>query len=128
LNTSVGRVEFARQLYNLLRALGEDKEEENKDTWMKINQLRGKIWEHDKIFYMKPFEPGKTRENPARTDASDDSSTGSSVGSAGAADCEDLESHGYQVKLQVTIVDNKGGTMEPLFRVWQPFCTHYMPC
>ena len=134
MNTSVGRVEFARQLYNLLRALGEDKKEEDKDTWMKINQLRGKISEHDKIFYMKPFEPGKTRENPARTSssddsstgASDDSSTGASVGSAGAADCEDLESHGYQVKLQVTIVDNKGGTMEPLFRVWQPFCTHYV--
>jgi hypothetical protein len=98
--------------------LGEDKEEEDKDTWMKINQLRSKIWEHDEIFYMKPFEPRKTRENPAHTVAS--------FGSADAADCEDLESHGYQVKLQVTIVDNKGGTMEPLFRVWQPFCTHYV--
>jgi hypothetical protein len=125
LNTSVGRVEFARQLYNFLRALGEDKEEEGKDTWMKIDQLRRKIWEHDKLFYMKQYEPGKTRENLARTGASDDSS---SVGSAGAADCEDLKSHGYQVKSQVTIVDNKGGTMEPLFKVWQPFCTHYMPC
>ena len=49
---------------------------------------------------------------------------GAGVGGASATDSEDLGSHGYEVKSDV-IVDNKGGTFEPFFKVWRPFCTYY---
>jgi hypothetical protein len=46
LNTSVGRAEFVRQLYNLRHVL--ERDEETEDTKAKIQQLQNKIDQHDK--------------------------------------------------------------------------------
>ena len=53
MNTSVGRVEFARQLYNLLHVPGGDGEDEG--TEAKIGQFGDKILKYSKEFPIKSF-------------------------------------------------------------------------
>ncbi|KAI0254087.1 hypothetical protein BJV78DRAFT_1280483 [Lactifluus subvellereus] len=108
LNASVGRVEFARQLYNFLHVPGGDKEV--KDTRAKIGQFKDKILKHNKEFPMKSFytkDTQGTKRKRART------GDGGSAG-AGAADCV-LKAHGYEVKPEV-VVDATGVALEPLFK------------
>jgi hypothetical protein len=130
LNTSVGRVEFTLQLYNLLHVLGQDGGEDDDDTRSTIERFNKETWDHKKKFHLKSLKTRKgqgSKGKGVRTGADDDASTGADGGGASAADSEDLRAHGYEVKLDV-IVDDKGGTFEPLFKVWRPFCTYYTLC
>jgi hypothetical protein len=58
LNTSVGRAEFVRQLYNLSHVLERDKEAG--DTEAKIQRLQNKIDQHNKKYPMKSFDTEDT--------------------------------------------------------------------
>jgi len=126
LNTPVGRVEFARQLYNFLSVLGE----EGEITKTPIQQLKEKITDHQNKYGMKSLMTKKSKKkNDGREGDGDGdgAGAGASVEGTSAADSEDLRAHGYEVKPDV-IVDNKGGTFEPFFKVWRPFCTYYTLC
>jgi serine/threonine protein kinase len=109
-----GRVEFARQLYNLLHLEVEDKE--NRDTRAKIDQLKHKIELNVKKFNLKSFYHTQgTKKKCVRTDDVDSASDGGD--DTDTADCAELGAHDYKVEPQV-IVDESGGTWEPLFEVW----------
>jgi hypothetical protein len=73
---------------------------------------------------MKSLVTKKSKKKDGRKNDGDGAGAGAGVGGTGAADSEDLRAHGYEVKPDV-VVDNKGGTFEPFFKVWQPFCTYY---
>jgi hypothetical protein len=124
LNIPGGRVEFARQLYNFLSVLGA----EGEVTTAPVQRLKEKITDHRSKYGMKSLmtNKSKTKDSRESDDESDDddASTGAGGGGASAADSEDLRAHGYEVKSDV-IVDNKGGTFEPFFKVWRQFCTYY---
>jgi serine/threonine protein kinase len=125
--TSVGRVEFVRQLYNLLHTLGEDGGEDDHDMIANIEELNDKTHDHKKRFRLKSFKTRKGQPSKGKgvgTGADDDGSPGAGSGGASAEDSEDLKAHGYEVKSDV-IVDGKGGTFEPLIKVRRPFCTYY---
>jgi hypothetical protein len=104
LDTSVERVEFARQLYNLRHVL--EREEESEDTETKIRQLQNEVEKHNKG-RMKSFHTGDR--------------------DAGATDCAELEAeleaHGYEVEPR-DFVDESGGVFKPLSDVRQPLSTY----
>jgi hypothetical protein len=117
----VGRVRFARQLYNFLSVLGA----EGEVTMTPIQRLNEKITEHANKYGMKSLMTKKSKKKKDGQESG--GGAGAGVGDASATDSEDLGAHGYEVKSDV-IVDNKGGTFEPFFKVWQPFCTYYTLC
>jgi hypothetical protein len=121
LNIPVGRVKFERQFYNFLSVL----EEEGEVTTTPIKQLNDRIEDYKGKFGMKSLMTKKSKRKDGRDGAG--AGAGAGVGGAGAADSEDLGAHGYEVKADV-MVDNKGGTYEPFFKVWRPFCTYYTLC
>jgi len=127
LNIPVGRVGFARQFYNFLSVLGE----EGEVTTTPIQELKEKISDCQSKYGMKSLMTKKSKKQDGRENDGDGAGAGAGVGGAGAgvggtsaADSEDLRAHGYEVKSDV-IVDNKGGTFEPFFKVWRQFCTYY---
>jgi hypothetical protein len=84
-----------------------------------------KITEHENKYGMKSLMTKKSKKKTdGRESGGGDGGAGAGVGGASATDSEDLGAHGYEVKSDV-IVDNKGGTFEPFFKVWRPFCTYY---
>ena len=119
-----GRVEFARQLYNLLHLEVED----NKDTREKTNRLTYEVASIASKFNLKSFYSTNgtqgTKKKCARTDDVD--SAGGDGGDNDTEDCVELRAHGYEVEPQV-VVDSHGGTWSPLFEVWQPMSTYYTP-
>ena len=123
----VGRVRFARQLYNFLSVLGA----EGEVTTTPIQRLNEKITEHENKYGMKSLMTKKSKkkkdDGPESGGGGGGGGAGAGVGGASATDSEDLGAHGYEVKSDV-IVDNKGGTFEPFFKVWQPLCTYYTLC
>jgi hypothetical protein len=128
LNIPVGRVKFERQFYNFLSVL----EEEGEVTMSPIKQLNDRIEVYKGKYGMKSFMTKKSKGKDGRDGAGAGAGAGiggagAGVGGAGAADSEDLGAHGYEVKADV-MVDNKGGTFEPFFKVWRPFCTYYTLC
>jgi len=123
LNIPVGRVKFERQLYNFLSVLGE----EGEVTMTPIEQLNDKISDYKEQYGMKSLMTKKSKRKDGRENDGDGAGAGAGVGGASAADSEDLRAHGYEVKSDV-MVDNKGGTFEPFFKVWRPFCTYYTLC
>ena len=130
MNIPVGRVKFARQFYNFLSVLGAEEE----FTTTPIQELKEKITDCQNKYGMKSLMTKKSKKKDGRENDGDGAGagagvggTGAGVGGTGAADSEDLRAHGYEVKPDV-IVDNKGGTFEPFFKVWQPFCTYYTLC
>ena len=111
-----GRVEFARQLYNLSHLEVED----NKDTREKTHQLNRDVVSNAYQLKLKSFYSTNgtrgTRKKRARTD--DVESASGDSGDEDTADCVELRAHGYEVEPQV-VVDSHGGTWSPLFKVWQ---------
>jgi len=112
---------FARQSYNFLSVLGE----EGELTMTPIEPLNDKIADYKEQYAMKSLMTEKSKGKDGRDGAG--AGAGAGVGGASAADSEDLKAHGYEVKADV-IVDNKGGTFEPFYKVWRPFCTYYTLC
>jgi hypothetical protein len=130
LNTSVGRVKLTLQLYNLLYVLEQDGGEDDDYTRTTIERLNKETGDHQKKYRLKSLTTRKGQGSKGkgdRTGADDDASTGAGGAGVSAADSEDLRAHGYEVKSDV-MVDAKGGTFEPLFKVWRPFCTYYTLC
>jgi hypothetical protein len=117
-------------LYNLLHTLGEDGGEDDHDMSANIGDLNSKTRDHKKRYRLKSFKTREGRPSKGKgvsTSADDDGSPGAGGGGTSAEDSEDLQTHGYEVKPDV-IVDNKGGTFEPLIKVRRPFCTYYTLC
>ena len=83
----------------------------------KIEELQSRI----KQFPMKSFYAEDT--NKGKRLDSDISSRGASERGGGATEDAELGAHGYEVEPQV-IVDNKGGVIEPFFKVRQPLFTY----
>jgi hypothetical protein len=121
LKIPVGRVKFERQLYNFFSVLGE----EGEVTMTPIKQLNDRIEDYKGQYGMKSLMTKKSKRKDGHDGAG--AGAGAGVGGASAADSEDLRAHGYEVKADI-IVDNNGGTFEPFFKVWRPFCTYYTPC
>ena len=92
-----------------------------------IKQLNDKIVDYKEQYSMKLLMTKKSKREDGCENDGDGASAGMGVGGTSAADSEDLKAHGYKVKSDV-MVNNKGGTFEPFFRVWQPFCTYYTLC
>ncbi|KAI0281023.1 kinase-like domain-containing protein [Russula aff. rugulosa BPL654] len=111
LGIPVGRVRFARQLYNFLSVLGA----EGEVTMTPIQRLNEKITEHANKYGMKSLMTKKSKKKKDGQE-SGGGGAGAGVGDASATDSEDLGAHGYEVKSDV-IVDNKGGTFEPFFKM-----------
>ena len=123
MNIPIGRVEFARQLYNFLSVL----EEEGEFTMTPIEQLNDKISDYKVQYGMKSLMTKKSKREDGRESDGDGAGAVAGVGGASAADSEDLRAHGYEVKSDV-MVDAKGGTFETFFKVWRPFCAYYTLC
>jgi hypothetical protein len=111
------RVEFTRQLYNLLHL--EVEEDEDRDTVSKINKL-DKTIRSEGLTSLFTHSTQGTRQKRRRTDVGAGGSGGG--GGRGTAHGAELRAHGYEVQSQV-IVDANGGTWEPLVEVWQPLFT-----
>jgi len=100
LNDSAGRVEFVRHLYNLLCV--EVDRDRDRDTKLAIDELNRRIKDGG-------LDSMYTARKHAFTDNCD--CTG-----RGGDDHTPLRAHGLEVKPEV-IVDDMGGTWEPLFEV-----------
>ncbi len=105
---------------------------EGEVTTTPIQRLKEKITEHENKYGMKSLMTKKSKKKReigggGGGAGADVGGAGAGVGGASATDSEDLGAHGYEVKSDV-IVDNKGGTFEPFFKVWRPFCTYYTLC
>ena len=118
----IRRVEFARQLYNLLHL--EVEEDEDGDTRAATKVLNDQILNAKLIAHTTRAGTQGTNQKRRRTDVSGGGRGGG--GGQGTADSAELRAHGYEVQPQV-IVDANGGTWEPLFEVWQPLSTYYTP-
>jgi len=92
-----------------------------------IQELKEKITDCQNKYGMKSLMTKKSKKKDGCENDGDGAGAGAGLGGTSAADSEDLGAHGYKVKPDV-IVDNKGGTFEPFFKVWQPFCTYYTLC
>jgi hypothetical protein len=123
LNILVGCIEFVHQLYNFLSVLGEEWEA----TMMPIQRLNEKISDYKDQYSMKSLMTKKSKRKDGHKSDGAGASMGAGVGGASAVDSKDFRAHGYEVKLDV-MVDAKGGTFKPLFKVWRPFCTYYRLC
>jgi hypothetical protein len=123
LNILVGCIEFAHQLYNFLSVLGEEWEA----TMMPIQWLNEKILDYKDQYSIKVLIMKKSKRKDGHKSDSASAGMGAGVGGTSAADSKDFRAHGYEVKLDV-MVDAKGGTFEPLFKVWQLFYTYYRLC
>ena len=107
MNNRDGRVEFARQLHNLLHLGVEDDEARETQAETSLLDYRIQSVEELKSFHTK-------------------NDTGSGGGGGqGTANSAELGAHGYEVGSQVIVDD--GGTWEPLFKVWRPLSTYYTP-
>jgi hypothetical protein len=129
LSSPVGRIDFARQLYNLIHRRLEG--ENGTDTQTKTERLDKVINDHDlKSFHTK--NPTNVAGRSTGTGGANKRARTDGGGGAGgrrerAADHEDLRAHGYEVETGV-VVDDRGVPWEPVYEVWQPFPTHYAPC
>jgi len=129
LNSSAGRAEFARQLYNLQDVLDAEGETEDMDAF---DKLRNTINKHDKKYPLKSFcsrnnnSQGVKRKRPGGNDGN----SGAGGGAGGhATDCAELRAHGYEVKSEVGAIADESGedVMELLSRVRRPL-PGYTPC
>jgi len=118
LNDPVGRVEFARQFYNLYM-LGDEEAENTKE---KVEQFKDCILLYQEEFGPKSFHTDTDDNDNTQAKGRQRSSTGGSAGARGiagsvhAADCAELRAHGYEVKMEAEdIVDARGIVYEPLF-------------
>ncbi|KAI0245824.1 hypothetical protein BJV78DRAFT_1259964 [Lactifluus subvellereus] len=126
LNTSVGRVKFVHQLYNLLHvSVGGEEAEDTKAT---IEQLKDKILKQNEESPMKSFhtKEGTQGQGTKGKGAHTGGGAGAGAGGAGAADCAELRAHGYEVNPEV-IVDDKGIAWEKLFKMPSHILTVYRP-
>ena len=119
MNHRIHRVEFARQLYNLLHL--EVENDEDSDTRNETKALNDQIVEAQLKALNSNVGTRGTNQKRPRTDVSGGGRGGG--GGQGTADSAELRAHGYEVRSQV-IVDANGGTWEPLFKVWQPLSTY----
>jgi hypothetical protein len=97
--------------------------EDEHDLRANIATLNHKTQNHKTLYCLKSFKTRKgqpSKRKGVRTGADDDGSPGAGGRGTSATDSEYLKAHGYEVKSDV-IVDRKGGTSEPLVKVWQPF-------
>jgi hypothetical protein len=99
-----------------------ERDKETEDTEAKINELRGKIYDHNKHFPMKSFHTEDTQGNRRKCPDRDvdDRSTGTGGGAGGvdATDCAELEAHGYEVEPQEVVDENGYVIIEPFFKVY----------
>ena len=103
MNDPVGRVEFARHLYELLHVKVDE------DTTNATSKLNNMI---SKCHGMKSFYTHDSQgPNSARTGDSD----GADGRGGGASDYPELRAHGYEVKPEVIVAG--GVALEPLFEV-----------
>ncbi|KAI9512084.1 hypothetical protein F5148DRAFT_1365582, partial [Russula earlei] len=104
--TSDGRIEFARQLYNLNYML--EGANEGKDTETNVDRFKEKILIHSKKFILKSMFSKGTKKNADKTDdgAGTGGGRGAGAGSADAADHMEFRAHGYEVEPEV-VVDNR---------------------
>ncbi|KAI9512458.1 hypothetical protein F5148DRAFT_1373161 [Russula earlei] len=114
--TSDGRIEFARQLYNLHYML--EGANEGKDTEANVDRFKEKILKHNEKFSLKSMFSKGTKRNADETEdgASTSGSRGAGAGSADAADHMEFRAHGYEVEPEV-VVDNRGNVFEPLVKM-----------
>jgi hypothetical protein len=82
-----------------------------------IEQLNDKIVHYKEQYGMKSLMTKKSKREDGHENDGDGAGVGVGVGGTSAADSEDFRAHGYEVKLDV-MVNAKGGTFEPLFKVW----------
>ena len=127
MNAPVGRVRFARNLYNLLHVNVDD--EECEDTRNATKELNTAILKQPN---MKSFFTEKDDEESNKSDDERHNKKCARTGDGGGAegrrggtadDHAELRTHGYEVKQEVT-VDAGGVALEPLFEVWQPLSTY----
>jgi len=124
LDTSVGRANFVRRLYNLRHEL--EKDEETEDAEAEIQRLQEAIMRHDKKHPIKSFYT-KDNNNKRKRPNNDVDNRGAGEGAGGvsATDVAVLGAHGYEVKLQAgDIVDEKGGVIKAPSRVRQPLSSY----
>ncbi|KAH9987774.1 kinase-like domain-containing protein [Russula compacta] len=124
LNTSVGRVEFARQFHNLLYMQRGDGEEEGKDTRTKIQQLKDKISDYRKRFTIESLYTKNTQETKKKRSFTEDSVRASA--DAGVADWTELKARGYEVELEV-IVGARGAVWKLPVKMPPHILTVYRP-
>jgi hypothetical protein len=110
-------------LHNLLHL--EVEEDEETDTKAETHELDQKILsvQNLKSFHTEDDTRG-TKRKRRRPDGGVGAGESGGGGGQGTANSAELRAHGYEVQSQVT-VDDKGGTWEPLFQVWQNLSTYY---
>jgi len=116
LKTPVGRVEFARQIYNLLHTPTEEAVE---DTAIKVGQLQEKVLNHKRTFGMKSFYTKGAGQDTSRKRPRTGNGAGADGGAgavAGGAYCAELSTRGYEVQPEA-IVNASGITFESLVKV-----------
>jgi len=127
LDTSVGRANFVRRLYNLRHEL--EKDEETEDAEAQIQRLQEAIMRHDKKHPIKSFYTKDNNNNKRKRPNNDVDNRGAGGGAGGvsATDVAELGAHGYEVKPQAgDIVDEKGGVIKAPSRskVRQPLSSY----
>ncbi|KAI9437875.1 hypothetical protein F5148DRAFT_1021303 [Russula earlei] len=124
--TSDGRIEFARQLYNLNYML--EGANEGKDTESNVDRLKEKILKYSKKFPLESMFGKGTKKNADKTDdgAGTGGGRGAGAGSADAADHMEFRAHGYEVEPEV-VVDNRGNVFEPLVKMPSHILKVYRP-
>lgn len=124
LNNSLGRINFIRQLYNLLDALAAEKVDSH-DIWNALHAYLTKL--KDPGFPMKPFysTQGTKRKRDAGDDASDDADSENddqmdtdTNASDNIRSYGELRKQGYEPEVKPeTIVTKRGEVFAPLFKV-----------
>ncbi|KAH9960197.1 kinase-like domain-containing protein [Russula dissimulans] len=119
LNKSIDRIDFVRQLYNLIHMERED--EHCKDTIKKTSELKRAIFVHRlKSFSSPDMDTDKFtdyEEADQRDRTGDDEH---------AADYAELRAHGYEAEPRV-IVDDSGGRREQFYQTPSHIHTVYRP-
>ncbi|KZT07816.1 kinase-like protein [Laetiporus sulphureus 93-53] len=148
LTTPIGRVDFARQLYNHLHVL-ESSLEEDEDTEKKTRELRTTIKTQARKYSIESvtrelrttiksqarkssIESVHTRGTKRKHEPDNGSSNVASRrrrlgdGANPAAAAAELRAHGYEIKPEV-IFDTSGVALEPLFKMPSHILTVYRP-
>jgi len=124
LNDPADRVQFVRWLYNVLRA--ELDQDQDQATSLAINELNESIQAGKLASMFTKDVPGGCDSSRKRVRKDDGHQDRNDRAGRDLDDRLQLRAHGFEVKPEV-IVDDSGGTLEPLFEVPSPFST-YSPC
>ncbi len=129
MDTSGDRAKFVRQLYNLRDVLERDMgAEDTRDTTKKINQFLTTIDKYNEKHPMMSFNYKERTTGKRKRGDNDDRGAGGGGGAedadADAADCMELEAHGYEVEPRNVVDENGYVIMESFSYVRQPLFTY----